>query len=393
MNDTQNRDRVARLVEAIDKERPSEGLHGGAVETLYNFGTQNPSRDQMPDAPRFLGCASEGHSQSPYRSNPTFTVGNPDEVEAWLARNYVEGWAALWVLDLDTGEMLSWSTTCQLDQDVEGVTPRTDPAYTVVGTYGEAGVPYVVTVHTRNGPEAAMTLAHQAFAERVSAHAGELDPPQLRLVAILADAERARLIDFDLPETWPKGKRAASIVIPTAQEELVAVFGAEAEVSPVGEVPSGVQERLSELISLLDPWAKVVLARNWENCLFAHVEGDSKLDALAFTDDGRVGRGMANLPACYPTVRELIATGLDVEADHGPVCIERRYLGGFERLTYREFVSEIVMGDEVAAVVARRLLAGESPYPWNEDEPEHASQFVLLDAKALRAALSEAEAS
>jgi hypothetical protein len=393
MSDKQNRKRVARLVEAIDSERPAEGLHGGEVETLYNLGTQKPPSEQIPDTPRYLACASEGNCQSPYRSNPTFIVGNPDQVEAWLAKNYVEGWAAHWVLDLDTGEELSWSTTCKFDQDVERVAPRTDPAYTLVGTSGEAGRPYVVTVYTRNGPEAAMTLAHQAFAERVSAHAGELDPPQLQLAAILADAEQARLIDFDLPETWPKSRTAASIVIPTAQEELVAIFGTEAQVSPVGEVPSGVQERLTELRSLLDPWAKVILARNCENCLFAHVEGDSKLDALAFTDDGRVGRGMANLPAYYPTVRELIATGLTVESDDAPVCIERRYLGGFERLTYSEFVTEIVMGDEVAAVVARRLLAGDSPYPWNEDEPEHASQFVLLDAEALRAALSEAEAS
>jgi hypothetical protein len=182
-------------------------------------------------------------------------------------------------------------------------------------------------------------------------------------------------------------------VIPTAQDELVAIFSAEAEVSPAGDVPDGVQERLSELRSMLDQSARVVLARDWENCLFALVEGDSKLNALAFTEDGKVGRGMANLPAYYPTVRELVATGLGFEPDDAPVCIECRYLGGFERLTYPAFVSKIVMGDEVAAVVARRMLAGDSPYPWNEDDPDHAMQFVLLDGEALRAAVADAEAS
>lgn len=210
MSDEKNRKRLARLVEAIDKESPAEGLHGDDVEELYELATKSDLGEPTPDVPRYLGCASEGHWESAFRSNPDFTIGTAEELEAWLAGNYREGWAGRWVVDLETGQELSWNTSCEFDQEVERAEPKAEPAYT---------------------------------------------------------------------------------------------------------------------------------------------------------------------------------------PDDAPVCIERRYLGGFERLTYREFVTQIVMGDEVAAVVARRMLDGDSPYPWNEEDPEHASQFVLLDAEALRAALSEAEAS
>ncbi len=80
---------------------------------------------------------------------------------------------------------------------------QSEPAYTIVGTHGERGAPYTVTVYTHNGPDAALTLAHAAYAERVSAHAGEQDPPELQPVAIFGG--EPRLIDFDQPETGPKG--------------------------------------------------------------------------------------------------------------------------------------------------------------------------------------------
>src|SRR6476469_1931340 len=79
--------------------------------------------------------------------------------------------------------------------------PNVEPAYTIVGTHGEGGEQYVVTVYTYNGPEAALTLAHEAYAEQVSSHSGELDPPELQIVAIFAG--EPQLVDLDRRETWP----------------------------------------------------------------------------------------------------------------------------------------------------------------------------------------------
>lgn len=73
--------------------------------------------------------------------------------------------------------------------------------YTVVGTHDEGGAPYVVSVRTDAGPEAALKLAHLKHSEKVSAHSGELDPPELQVIALFAG--EPSLIDFDRPETWP----------------------------------------------------------------------------------------------------------------------------------------------------------------------------------------------
>jgi ketosteroid isomerase-like protein len=95
---------------------------------------------------------------------------------------------------------------CDMEFEEPDTTARTpqpfEPAYTVVGTYDEGGPPYTVVVYTHNGPETAMRLAHEAYSEQVSAHSGELDPPELHIVAIFAG--EPRLIDFDVPSTWPK---------------------------------------------------------------------------------------------------------------------------------------------------------------------------------------------
>lgn len=74
-----------------------------------------------------------------------------------------------------------------------------EPAYTVVGLYGDNVQPYTVTVYTHNGPEAALTLAHAACADANDATADEID---LLVVAIFAG--EPVLIDFDVVETWPK---------------------------------------------------------------------------------------------------------------------------------------------------------------------------------------------
>lgn len=74
--------------------------------------------------------------------------------------------------------------------------PEVEPAYTVTGcSDSDVAKPYTVTVYTHNGPEAALTLAHSAYAE--SEGEGEL-----QVIAVFAG--EARLIDFDEPKTWPK---------------------------------------------------------------------------------------------------------------------------------------------------------------------------------------------
>lgn len=128
---------------------------------------------------------------APEPANAHF-VGEPFEIER--ADEYDSRGVAEGILSGVKRELAQQSLTEQ------ALNP--EPAYTVVGTYGEGGGPYTVTVYTHNGPEAALTLAHEAYAERVSAHTGEQDPPELQVVAIFAD--QPRLIDFDREETWPK---------------------------------------------------------------------------------------------------------------------------------------------------------------------------------------------
>lgn len=68
-----------------------------------------------------------------------------------------------------------------------------EPAYTAVGTYGEDDTPFVATVYTVNGPEAAMKLAHEAWGAETGASAGK--GSELQLVALFeGDSE---LVDFD----------------------------------------------------------------------------------------------------------------------------------------------------------------------------------------------------
>lgn len=120
--------RLRKLVEAVNKESPCDGIHGGEVEELYELGTdvQELGATDEVSVPRYLGCASEGHFNSTYRSNPNFHVADAAALEEWLAGQYVEGWAARWVIDLDAGEALSWRTVCTFDQEVER---RVEPAY------------------------------------------------------------------------------------------------------------------------------------------------------------------------------------------------------------------------------------------------------------------------
>jgi hypothetical protein len=100
-----NAERLRRLREAIEGEQPIDGIHNPDVERLYEAGGA---------CPRFLGCTSEGTGESSYRDNPDFFAGDAKEIGVWLASSYEEGWAANWVLDLQTGTTPRWRTFVQM---------------------------------------------------------------------------------------------------------------------------------------------------------------------------------------------------------------------------------------------------------------------------------------
>ena len=79
----------------------------------------------------------------------------------------------------------------------EASAPLTVPAYTVVGCRGRGGAPYVTTVRTAEGPEAALDLAHDDFEEDRGREV------ELEVVAIFHGAPG--LVDFDAPEIGAKG--------------------------------------------------------------------------------------------------------------------------------------------------------------------------------------------
>lgn len=114
------------------------------------------------------------------------------EFEALLAHLQEEGPPTVIRRRLEV--LLGEKTLDEVDAD-EQRERFAEPAYTVVGTSGKGGPPYTVTVYTRNGPEAAMTLAHEAHGRERG------DKGELQLVAIFAD--EPKLIDFDKEETWP----------------------------------------------------------------------------------------------------------------------------------------------------------------------------------------------
>jgi len=105
-------DRLRELV-ADEINRPhtdaaaelSDVLHNDDVLALYVDGG---------DVPQILACTSEGSGESSYRDNPDFFAGTRDEVGEWLAGSYNEGWAANWIIDLDSGQAVNWQTSVLL---------------------------------------------------------------------------------------------------------------------------------------------------------------------------------------------------------------------------------------------------------------------------------------
>lgn len=124
-----NAERLRRLRELIDEESPIDGIHNPHVLELFGAAEREcicaeqdteghadgcPMAEPLPECPRFLACTSEGSGESSYRDNPDYFAGDRDEVGEWIAGSYGEGWACNWVVDLDTGQGVSWTTRAQL---------------------------------------------------------------------------------------------------------------------------------------------------------------------------------------------------------------------------------------------------------------------------------------
>lgn len=67
------------------------------------------------------------------------------------------------------------------------------------------------------------------------------------------------------------------------------------------------------------------------------------------------------------------------------MTIRVAYHGGSADMSFVEFARYEVQDDDLALEVAERMLNGDTPYAWNEDQPEHYRSFEIIDADALRA--------
>jgi hypothetical protein len=83
----------------------------------------------------------------------------------------------------------------------EGSGRTAEPAYTIVGFYGDNAQPYVTVVYTFNGPEAALDLAHEACADDNDMTVAEVD---LEILAIFHG--EPVLVDFDVAARSASGK-------------------------------------------------------------------------------------------------------------------------------------------------------------------------------------------
>ena len=133
-----NERRLKALRALIDEEGPVDGIHNEDIAKLYECGGS---------CPRYLGCTSEGSSESTYRHNPDFFAGEPREMGEWLAASYVEGWAANWVADLDDPRAPSWRA--RLDWSVlvavraDSAIPQMVDTLALTGAANDALVAYV----------------------------------------------------------------------------------------------------------------------------------------------------------------------------------------------------------------------------------------------------------
>lgn len=90
-----------------------------------------------------------------------------------------------------------------------------------------------------------------------------------------------------------------------SRDELPGPFGEDPDLSPVGEVPAPVRCRIRELERIAAPTSTLWLARDYEKCIVGVIEGDDSIEALYFTDDGRVAWAGTNQPAYVAKVEDL----------------------------------------------------------------------------------------
>jgi hypothetical protein len=71
--------------------------------------------------------------------------------------------------------------------------------------------------------------------------------------------------------------------------------------------------------------------------------------------------------------------------------IKRKFLGGQEDVTFEEFCTRVMQDYEAGMNVVQLMLAGEDPFPWNEDEPEFYEEFRIINRDELEAQIALAE--
>jgi hypothetical protein len=71
--------------------------------------------------------------------------------------------------------------------------------------------------------------------------------------------------------------------------------------------------------------------------------------------------------------------------------IERAYHGGTESVTFADFAEFVVQDGAMALVIARRMINGDDPYEYNEDEPEFYETFSVADSLELERQVAKFE--
>lgn len=74
-------------------------------------------------------------------------------------------------------------------------------------------------------------------------------------------------------------------------------------------------------------------------------------------------------------------------------CIKRVAQGSSETTTFVAWASVVIQDEDVAIATARKMLAGQNPYEYNEDEPALYETFSVTDRAALEAQIADAERS
>lgn len=68
---------------------------------------------------------------------------------------------------------------------------------------------------------------------------------------------------------------------------------------------------------------------------------------------------------------------------HVNASIRRVFQGGSETIGYEEFAERIIQDDDVAQMIADRMLDSGLPYTFNDDQPEFLETFTIVDRERL----------